>query len=400
MKAKRLFEFLGTEAEHLQQAGLLRSEAVVGSPPGPTVTLGGRELLNLASSDYLGLSTHAELKRAAKAAVDEWGVGLAAPRLLAGTLKLHLDLEKALAGFLGVEDAVALPTGYHANTCLFESLFSDRDFLFCDEQLDPSLADGVRLCRARVYPYRSQDLEHLEDRLKRSRAARFRGIVTSGFFAATGELSALGGLYALADRYDATVFVDDAQAVGVLGGRGRGSHEALGLEKRLDVVTGSFEHALGGGAAGYVGGRKELIAWLRQKSRPYLSSSALAPAAAATAARALELVQKDPAPRQALAENVRLFRAGLAEQGLSLAAGEHPAVSVRVGDALLAQRMTDLLYRKGVFAMGFCYPVVPEGAARLRAQVTARHSQKALKNAAAAFGEAAREVGLAAKPPA
>jgi glycine C-acetyltransferase len=397
VSAKALLSFLETESGHLDQAGLLRRELALEAPAGPTLMLGGKEVLNLASGDYLGLSGNAELKRAVKQAIDGWGVGLTSPRAVTGTLRAHQELEKALATYLGAEEALVFPSGYHANTGTFESLFSDRDFVFCDEQVHPSLADGLRLCRARIYSYRNQDLEHLEDRLKRSRAARFRAIVTDGFFSTVGETAKLAEIYALADRYEAVVFVDDSEGVGVLGAKGRGTHEALGLEKRLDMVTGSLGTAFGV-AGGYAAGRKQIIGWLRQKSRPYLAASALAPGFAAGAARALQLVQENSMARDALRENARTLRTALGEQGLQLVAGEHPAISVMIGNAVTAQRMTDLLLKKGVYVTGFCYPVVPEGAARVRAQVTARHPAKALKNAAVAFGEAWKDVSHTTRP--
>jgi glycine C-acetyltransferase len=395
MRNSAILEFLGTETRNLEQAGLLRRETQVTSPPGETITLGGRELLNFASGDYLGLATHPEVKKAAIAAIEAWGVGLASPRMATGTLPLHTELEHALAQFLGTGDALVYPSGYHANTGLFESLLTDRDYLFCDEMIRPSLADGVRLCRARVYSYRNQDMEHLEDRLRRSRAARFRVIVTDGVFPLSGLIANLRDIYALAAKYNALVAVDDSQGIGVLGELGRGTHDQLGLTDRIDVVTGTFGAVLGGGAGGFAAGRKEIVNWLRQKSRSYLSSTALPPVAAATALKSLEIVRNEPQLREALEMNVRLFRDALAEHGLWIAEGEHPAVAVLIHHAVAAQRLTDFLYRKGVFALGFCHPIVPEGAARIRAQVTVRHSQKALSKAADAFAEGATELKIA-----
>jgi glycine C-acetyltransferase len=395
MRNSAFLEFLGTEAKHLDQAGLLRREPLLSSPPGATITVGDRQLINFASSDYLGLANHPEVKKAAIAAVETWGVGLASPRMAAGTLPLHAELERALAQHLGTGDALLYPSGYHANTGLFESLLGDRDFLFCDELIRPSLADGVRLCRARVYSYRNQDMEHLEDRLRRSRAARFRVIATDGVFPLSGLVANLRDIYGLAAKYNALVVVDDSQGIGVLGDGGGGTHELLGLVDRIDLVSGSFGAALGGGAGGFVAGRKEIVGWLRQKSRSYLSSTALPPASVAAAHKALEMVRTEPQLREQLAMNVKLFRDGLAEHGLWTAEGDHPAVAVLVRHAVATQRLADFLYRKGVFAIGFCHPVVPEGAARIRAQVTVRHTQKALSQAADAFAEGATELKIA-----
>jgi glycine C-acetyltransferase len=395
MRNSAFLEFLGTEAKHLEQAGLLRREPLLTTPPGPTIHIGERELVNFASSDYLGLSQHPAVKKAAMQAIEQWGVGLASPRMAAGTLPLHAELESELAKFLGTGDALVFPSGYHANTGLFESLLSDRDYLFCDELIRPSLADGVRLCRARVYSYRNQDMEHLEDRLRRSRAARFRIIATDGVFPLSGLTANLRDIYSLAAKYNALVAVDDSQGIGIVGEQGRGTHSQLGLGERIDLVTGTFGAALGGGAGGFVAGRKEIVTWLRQKSRAYLSSTALPPSSVAAALEALQLLRAEPQLREQLDMNVKLFRDALAEHGLWTAEGDHPAVAVLIRHAVAAQRLTDFLYKKGVFAIGFCHPVVPEGAARIRAQITVRHSQKALSAAADAFAEGATLLKIA-----
>jgi glycine C-acetyltransferase len=393
MRNSAFLQFLATETRNLAQAGLLRQEPPIAAPPGPVISIGGKPYINFASNDYLGLARHPEVRKAAIAAVDTWGVGLAAPRPGGGTVALHAELERAVAELVGAADALVFPSGYHATTGLFESLFGDRDYLFCDELIRPSLADGIRLCRARVYSYRNQDLEHLEDRLRRSRSARFRVIVTDGVFPISGVVANLPDIYTLAAEYNALVVVDDTQGLGVLGD-GRGTHHLHGLDDRLDLVSGSFGAALGGGAGGFIAGRNEIVAWLRQKSRPYLTSTALPPPAAAAALQCIENVRSEPELRTTLAMNVRVFRDALAEHGMWTAEGEHPAISVLIRHAVAAQRLTDFLYRRGVFAIGFCHPVVPEGAARIRAQVTARHSQKDLSRAADAFAEGVKELKI------
>lgn len=392
---KPVYSFLATEAKHLEQAGLFRRDLPLATPHGPRITLGERELLNLASNDYLGLSTHADVKRAAIMAIEEWGVGCAAPRMAGGSTQLHGELELALAAFLGTQDALVYPSGYHAAAGLLESLLSDRDYVFCDEQIQPALADGVRLSRARVYSYRNRDLVHLEDRLKRSRAARFRVIVTDGVFPLSGQIADLVEIYRLATRYDALVAVDDSHGIGVLGELGRGTHHHLGLGERIDLVTGSFTCALGGGAGGFVAGRREIIGWLRQKSRPHLASTALPPSVCAAVLKALELLRAEPEVRETLLANAKLLREALADHGLWTAEGEHPAIAVLLRDAVATQRLTDLLYRKGVFALGFCHPVVPEGQARIRAQVTAQHTKSDLGRIADLFAECAGALHLA-----
>ncbi len=393
--SKRILTFLSTEVQNLEQAGLLRREIAVQSPPGPIVTVGNKELLNLATGDYLGLAGHAGVKRAAKTAIDAFGVGTASPRMVTGTLPIHLELERALTRFLHTEETVVLGSGYHANTGLFESLLSDRDYIFCDEETHPSLADGVRLSRAKVFSYRTNDMDHLEDRLKRSRAARFRFIVTDGVLPLAGLVANLKAIYDLAQKYDALVVVDDGQGVGVLGATGRGAHEELGLGSQIDLLTGTFSNALGGGAGGYVSGRRDIITWLRQKSRPYLVSAALAPAAAAAALEALRACEAETGLRTELRQNIELTRTTLTERGFKITGGQHPILIVLTGDAVATQRMSDLLYRKGILVMGFCHPVVPEGAARLRLQISAKHAQRALRNAIHAMEEARRELKLA-----
>jgi glycine C-acetyltransferase len=390
--SKSLLDFLRTETNYLEQAGLLRREPLVSSPQGPQITLDGREAVNLASGDYLALSQHEKVKEAAAAALKSHGVGVAAPRMMTGNLPLHRELEQTLAKWLGTDDAVLFPSGYHANTGLFEALLSDRDFVFCDEMVRPSIADGIRLCRARVYTFRNGDLGHLEDRLKRSRAARFRVIATDGVFALDGQCAPLREIYALAARYDALVAVDDSHGLGVLGESGRGTHVHLGLAKGPQVLTGTFGNALGGGAGGFVACSKEVATWLRQKSRPYLASTALAPPAAAAALEAIKRVKAEPKLRELLDKNVKAFRDAVTAQGYTCAPGAHPAVAVMIGNAVICQRTSDLLHKSGVFAMGFCHPVVPEGAARIRAQVTAAHSAAQLEKAAQAFGTAARHL--------
>jgi glycine C-acetyltransferase len=393
--SKRLLSFLRTELNNLQQAGLLRQELPLKTPPGPQVAVGGKALLNFTSSDYLGLATHPELKKAAKAAIDAYGVGTSAPRPVSGTLELHLQLEQAVAKFLGTEATLLFPSGYHANTGLLEALLGDQDYVFCDEQMHPSLADGVRLSRAKVFSFRNHDMEHLEDRLKRSRSARFRVIVSDAAYPIDGSIAQLQILADLAKEYEAMLVVDERQGLGVLGPTGRGASELAGVLARVDIVSGSFGAALGGGAGGFLSGRAEVISWLRQKSRPYLISAALSPPALGAALKALELVAQDRKLLEKLTKNTQVFRAGLAKVGFQVMPGRHPAVSVLLGHAVTAQRMADLIYRKGALVMGFCHPVVPEGAARLRAQVTASHSEKELIEATVHFANAAKELNVA-----
>ena len=389
--AKTILDLLTTESGHLEEAGLLRKEPALAGSQGASVEIGGTPFVQLASGDYLGLATHSAVKKAAKAAIDDHGVGLAVPRMIGGTLELHVELEKAVSELLGTEDTLVYGSGWQANTGIFESMLGERDFVFCDEQCQPSLADGIRLSRARVFSHRANDMEHLEDRLRRSRGARFRAIAADGTNPLDGRASNLPQICALAAKYDAIVVVDDRHGAGVVGKSGRGTAAKLGVADQVDVVTGSFGVALGGGAGGFVSGRKSVVDWLRQKSRPYLASVALAPPCAAAALEAVRIARKDDELRKDLETNVKLFRGALAAAGLTPVESDHPAVAVVLGDAVTTQRATDLLFKRGHFAMGFCHPIVPEGAARIRAQVTAKHTQKSLKEAATAIAECVAE---------
>lgn len=393
MSSDLFLEHLHNQNRRLDQNAALKREAALDSPGGARVMLGGKELLNLASSDYLALANSPFVKDAAAQALQKYGVGLASTRLISGTTPVHLALEKAIASWLGTDDAVVFPSGYQANAGLFEAVLGDRDSIFCDETIRASLADGIRLSRARVYTYRNKDLAHLQDRLRRSRTARFRIIATDGVFAMDGSAAPLAEIYRLAEQYDALVVVDDSHGIGVWGAQGRGTHAELAVKPH--VITGTFGHALGGGAGGFVACPSVMATWLRQRSRPYLTSTTLPPACAAAALKAVELAKAADKARESLQEKVRLFRLALERHGFKLLPGSHPAIAVHVGDATVAQKMTDLLYQKGAFALGFCHPVVPEGAARIRAQVTLGHTDTMLENAATAFGEAAHAAGAA-----
>ncbi|MFC1611529.1 glycine C-acetyltransferase [Myxococcota bacterium] len=391
--AKKLLAFLEKETSNLHDAGLYRKEDTIRSAQEERVTIRSRKLINLASNNYLGFANHPELKAAAKQAIDEYGVGVASPRVVGGTQTIHVRLERALAAFLRTEDALICPSRYHANTGLFESLLGERDFIFCDAFCHPSLADGVRLSRARVLLYRNNDLNHLEDRLRRSRAARFRIIVTDGVFSLDGVHADLAGICALASKFNAVVVVDDSQGIGVMGANGRGTAEQLGVMSKVDVVTGTFGHALGG-TGGYVSGRRQIVSWLRQKSRPCLVSNALDPGSVGGALRALGLLEEATGPLERLQANVVFFRDALMSLGFRVIEGTHPIVAVLVGDAVSAQRMVDKLHSRNIYSMGFCYPVVPEGEARIRVQITAQLERQTLDRVVRAFESAGKKLGL------
>ncbi len=394
MTARGFLQFLEAETKNLRQAGLIRPGLELETPQGPVVRVADRELLNFASSDYLGLTGHREVKKAAAAAIETWGIGVSSPRAAVGTLTLHLELERAIAKLVGAEAALVYASGHHADTGVFESLVGDRDYVFCDEMARPSLADGVRLCRARAYAYRNNDMEHLEDRLKRSRAARFRIIATDGVFPTTGRTASLKDIYALAARYRATVVTDDSEGIGVLGDGGRGTHAAADLPEGIDLVTGSFGHALGGGGGGFVAGNSAIVGWLRQKSRPHIASTALAPGAVGAAKKAIELLSAEPELLRALDANVKIFKAAMELHAGLVMDGAHPAMSVLVRNAVLAQKLTDFLYRQGIFVIGYCHPLVPEGDARISVRVTGRHREADLEKTARAIGEGMKELKI------
>jgi glycine C-acetyltransferase len=392
VKARAFVEFLEAEMKNLRQGGLVRPELELETPQGPVVKLGDREVVSFASNDHLGYATHRAVKAAATAAIETWGVGVASPRTAVGTLALHGRLERAVADLVGAPDALVYASGHHADTGLFESLVGDRDFVFSDEMIRPSLADGIRLSRARVYAYRNGDMAHLEDRLKRSRAARFRLIVTDGFFPVTGRIADLPAIRELANKYDATVVVDDTHGIGLLGDDGGGVCSHFGVRGKIDLVTGSFGAALGGGAGGFIAGHTSIIMWLRQKSRPHIASTALAPAAAAAALEAIRLVKEERQLRADLRDRVRAFDAAMAKEAGFSVGTTHPAFSVRVKNAIAAQRITDALFRKGMFVTGYCHPVVPEGDARLSVRVSVLHEDQALSALAQSIGEGMREL--------
>lgn len=394
MSRRAFLQFLEAETKNLRQAGLIRPEIELKAPPSAIMRIGDRDFVSYLSSDYLGLANHPEVKRAANAATEAWGVGVAGARALAGTIALHGELERAIVKLTGAEDALVFPSGHHAAAGLFEALLGDRDYIFADEMVRPSVADGIRLSRARAYSYRNSDTEHLADRLKRSRAARFRVIATDGAFPVTGRVADLQKIYELAQKYHAIVVVDDTHGLGVLGPRGGGSHALAGIREGIDVVMSSFGAALGGGAGGFVAGRSAIVSWLRQKSRTHLTSTALAPGPAAAALKAIEIVQSDPSLHVVLGERLQVLRDAMTKDAGVIPDTVHPAVSVLLRNAVLAQKLTDRLYRQGIFALGYCHPIVPEGDARLSLRVTIGHANKDLEATAKAVGEGMRELKI------
>ena len=381
----------------IEAAGLYKRERVITTHQTAHIGVStGQQVLNLCANNYLGLADSPELAAAARAALDRWGYGLASVRFICGTQQLHKDLEAAISRFLGTEDTILYSSCFDANGGLFETLLGPEDAVISDELNHASIIDGIRLCKAQRYRYRNRDLADLEAKLKEADAAkaRFKLIATDGVFSMDGFIADLRGICDLADRYGAIVMVDDSHAVGFLGRTGRGTHEHCGVMGRVDVFTGTLGKALGGASGGYTSGRREIIDLLRQRSRPYLFSNTLAPTIAAASLACLDLLSRSTALRDKLEDNTRFFRAGLQEAGLTLQPGTHPIVPVMLGDAALSQRFAARMLEKGVYVVGFFYPVVPQGKARIRTQVSAAHSREDLAFAIEQFAAVKREFGL------
>ena len=390
---ERMRSDLVTQLAEIRAAGLEKPERVLTTPQGAAVGVGGRQVLNLCANNYLGLADHPAVVLAAKEALDRWGYGMASVRFICGTQEVHKELEAAISDFLGTEDTILYSSCFDANGGIFEALFDERDAVISDALNHASIIDGVRLCKAKRFRYANRDMEDLELQLKESADARYRIIVTDGVFSMDGYLAPLPEICDLAAAYDALVMIDDSHAVGFMGDGGRGTHEHFGVMGRIDAITGTLGKALGGASGGYVSGRRELVAMLRQRSRPYLFSNSVPPPIAAASLKVLELMRSASDLRHKLRENTTFFRARMTEEEFDILPGEHPIVPVMIGDATLASRMAEVMLEKGVYVIGFSFPVVPKGKARIRAQVSAAHSRADLERAVRAFVDARAEVG-------
>ncbi|MBI3947826.1 MAG: glycine C-acetyltransferase [Armatimonadetes bacterium] len=386
--------YLARETEKLRESGLFKPERVMTSPQGPVVEANGKRVINLCANNYLGLANDPRLIAAAQAALPKYGFGLSSVRFICGTQTVHKELERRLSEFLGTEDTLLYSSCFDANGGVFEALFGEEDAILSDALNHASIIDGVRLCKAKRFRYANNDAQDLETQLQAAQESRYRIIVTDGVFSMDGILADLKGICDLADRYGALVMVDDSHAVGFMGEKGRGTHEHCGVMGRVDILTGTLGKALGGASGGYCSGRREIITWLRQRSRPYLFSNTLAPVIAATSLAVLDILDGTDDLRRRLRENSAHFRRGLEGLGFRLVPGEHPIIPVMLGDARLAQRMADALLDEGVYVIGFSYPVVPQGQARIRAQVSAAHAREELDRALSAFGKAGRALGV------
>ena len=379
----------------IQDAGLHKAERVITTPQDAHIQVGDAEpVLNMCANNYLGLAEHPEIVKAAHEGLDRWGYGLSSVRFICGTQSIHKQLETQISEFLGTEDTILYTSCFDANGGLFETLLSEEDAVISDELNHASIIDGVRLCKAQRYRYRNSDLADLEEKLQQADSARFRMIATDGVFSMDGYIANLPGICDLADKYNALVMVDDSHAVGFMGPRGRGTPEHHNVIDRIDVITGTLGKALGGASGGYTSGRKEIIELLRQRSRPYLFSNSVAPPIVAASIRALELLTSSTELRDRLHSNTRFFRDGMSKLGFDILPGEHPIVPVMLGDAKLASRMAEVLLQKGIYVIGFSFPVVPQGKARIRTQISAAHSQDDLELAIERFAETKRELGL------
>jgi glycine C-acetyltransferase len=384
---ERMQTHLLKQLDEIRDAGLEKQERLLKSPQGSLVSVLDREVLNLCANNYLGLADHPEIVAAAKEALDRWGYGMASVRFICGTQAIHKELEAALTDFLGTEDTILHPSCFDANGGIFEALLGEEDAVISDALNHASIIDGIRLCKARRLRYANRDMDDLERQLKDSAGARFRLVVTDGVFSMDGYLAPLPEICELAERHDALVMVDDSHAVGFMGANGRGTHEHHGVMGRVDAITGTLGKALGGASGGYVSGRKELVAMLRQRSRPYLFSNSVPPPIVAASLKVLELIRSAGELRQRLRDNTAFFRREMTEAGFDILPGEHPIVPVMVGDAALAARIAELMLERGVYVVGFSYPVVPQGKARIRTQVSAAHSKSDLERAVKAFVE-------------
>ena len=389
---------LATQTEDLKSQGLFKKERLIAGPQQAAIDVeddgGVQHVLNLCANNYLGLANHPEVIAAAHKALDEYGYGMASVRFICGTQTLHKALESRISEFLGTEDTILYPSCFDANGGLFETILGPDEAVISDALNHASIIDGVRLCKAQRYRYQHDNMDDLETQLKAARDANARLIVTDGVFSMDGTIANLQAICDLAEKYDALTMIDDCHATGFLGKRGRGTHEYRDVMGRIDIITGTLGKALGGASGGFTSGRKEIVAWLRQRSRPYLFSNSVAPIIAAASIAVLDLLERDDSLRTRLHENAAYFRGKMTEKGFNLLPGEHPIIPVMLGDAKLATKMADKLLERGIYVIGFAFPVVPKGQARIRTQMTAGLTREQLDHAVEAFTEVGHELGV------
>src|SRR6202047_1111728 len=395
MHGEEFLERLRRETESLDAAGLLKRERVIGSAQGPVIRLAdGQEMINLCANNYLGLANPPPMLKAAHGGLARYGYGVASVRFICGTQTVHRELEERLSAYLSMEDTILYSSCFDANGGLFETLLDEQDAVISDALNHASIIDGIRLCKARRLRYANNDLNELEQALKDSQDARVRMIATDGVFSMDGSIAKLKEICDLADRYGALVMVDDSHATGFIGARGRGSHEVRGAMGRIDILSGTFGKALGGASGGYVAARKEIVGWLRQRSRPYLFSNSIAPPVAAATIRVLDLLESSTDLRERLQANAIYFREQMQALGFNLIPGEHPIIPVMLGDAPLAVSLAERVQAQGVYVVAFAFPVVPHGKARIRTQMSAAHSREQLDRVIQAFSSAGRDLSI------
>jgi glycine C-acetyltransferase len=382
------------QLEEIRAAGLYKHERVIETPQSPRVEVGGREVLNLCANNYLGLADDARVEAAAREALERWGYGMASVRFICGTQAIHKELEARLSRFLGFEDTILYTSCWDANGGLFEILLSAEDAVISDELNHASIIDGIRLCKAQRFRYRNNDPADLEEKLKEASGARFKMIATDGVFSMDGYIANLPAICDLAEKYGALVMVDDSHSVGFLGANGRGTHEFHQVMGRVDILTGTLGKALGGASGGYVSARREVVDLLRQRSRPYLFSNAVAPPIVAASLRVLDLIEAGGGLLEQLRQNTAYFRKAMTELGYEVLPGEHPIVPVMLYDAVKAAEVAEFLLGRGIYVIPFSFPVVPRGKARIRTQMSAAHTREQLEFAVEQFGAAKRELGI------
>ncbi len=392
----RFLEHLRGETAALRAEGLYKEERVISSQQQAMVQVDGAELLNLCANNYLGLANHPDVIRAAQDGLDERGFGVASVRFICGTQDIHKELEARVSRFLGTEDTILYSSCFDANGGLFETILGEDDAIISDSLNHASIIDGVRLSKARRLRYANNDLVDLRRQLEAAAGARFKLIATDGVFSMDGVIADLGGICDLADEFGALVMVDDSHATGFTGHEGRGTHELTGTMGRVDIITSTLGKALGGASGGFTSGREEIVEWLRQRSRPYLFSNSLAPAVVAASLKVLDMLEGGAELRARLRDNAEFFRSAMTSAGFTLAGAGHPIIPVMIGDAALAARMADELLKRGIYVIGFSFPVVPRGEARIRTQMSAAHTRAQLERAVAAFTEVGRELGVIA----
>ncbi len=386
---------LASEVEQLKESGLFKSERVITTPQGPQIGVsGGGEVINFCANNYLGLADHPELIEAAHKALDEYGYGMSSVRFICGTQTIHKDLEKRISEFLGTEDTILYAAAFDANGGLFETLLGPEDAVISDELNHASIIDGIRLSKAQRFRYKNNDMHDLEAKLKEAAASKTKLIATDGVFSMDGTIANLKAICDFADQYNTLVMIDDCHATGFMGATGRGTHEYRNVVGRVDIITGTLGKALGGASGGFTSARKEIVAWLRQRSRPYLFSNTVAPSIVAASIKAIDMLESSDELRDRLWDNARYFRDRMTAAGFDLAPGDHPIIPIMLGDAKLASTMADRLLEEGIYVIGFSYPVVPKGEARIRTQLSAAHKKEHLDAAVEAFEKVGRELAI------